>query len=426
MGDINKYKMKLDNTAIIHMASKNKDWLNMFRISVHFKEEIDSVILQKALNKIYKRFPTIAARITNDLFWYYQQPIKKAPKIKKDTALLKPMSNQALYNCAFRILYSEKSIHVELFHSLTDGRGGMIFVKSLTYEYLKLKHHISISSTTDILLAEDDISDGEVVDSYRKDKVIQNKKINKAYNKVYQLQGKKMDQLIIEKFILDIKDIKSLAKKMEVSLTVLICSIIMKALLDLQEQEISKRHQRPISIFLPIDLRNMFNSHTLRNFVLYIKPQIHPTLQGETLTDIIDSVKKQFEEGLSKERMQDTMNKNVSLQNNVLVKYMPLFLKKLFMKKAFKFSEKSTCLTVSNIGLIQLDQKMDKYIESFDCILNTRSDSPYNCGIISYHDKIHINFIRNIDSSKLESNIGKIFNALNISWDVQKQVYKTT
>ena len=33
-----KYKVKLDNTAIIHMASHNKSWLNIFRLSITLKE----------------------------------------------------------------------------------------------------------------------------------------------------------------------------------------------------------------------------------------------------------------------------------------------------------------------------------------------------------------------------------------------------
>lgn len=415
------YKVRLDNTGIIHMASKRKDWLNMFRISVHFKENVDSVIIQKALDNIIKRFPTIASRITTSLFWYYQQPIKKAPKIEKDTALLKPMSHKELSRCAFRVLYSGKSLHVEIFHSLTDGRGAMIFVKSLAYEYLKLKHKIKITHSNDILFAEDEILKKEVVDSYHKVKVKSHNKNN--YNKVYQLKGNKINQLNLEKFILNITELKSLAKKMNVSITVLICSIIILAIINIQKQEVSKKRQKPVKIFLPIDLRNMFKSSTLRNFVLYIKPQINPISQDEHINEIIYSIKRQFDEGLSKEKIQNTMNKNVRLQNNILIKYIPLFLKKLFMKMAFQFSEKTTCLTVSNIGLIKLDKTMAEYIESFDCILNTRSDTPYNCGIISYHDKLYINIIRNIDNPVLENEIVKIFTSLNIKWEVEQKSY---
>ncbi|MDK9851478.1 hypothetical protein [Staphylococcus equorum] len=57
-----KYKVKLDNTAIIHMASHNKSWLNIFRLSITLKEEIHPAILQEALNVVTERFPTIAAR----------------------------------------------------------------------------------------------------------------------------------------------------------------------------------------------------------------------------------------------------------------------------------------------------------------------------------------------------------------------------
>ncbi|MDW8542243.1 hypothetical protein SD307_01535 [Staphylococcus sp. KG4-1] len=36
----------LDNTAAIHMASKNKNWSNMFRLSATLNEPVDVDILQ--------------------------------------------------------------------------------------------------------------------------------------------------------------------------------------------------------------------------------------------------------------------------------------------------------------------------------------------------------------------------------------------
>ena len=39
---------------------------------------------------------------------------------------------------SFRVLYWNRRISVEFFHVLTDGTGGMIFLKALTGEYLRL------------------------------------------------------------------------------------------------------------------------------------------------------------------------------------------------------------------------------------------------------------------------------------------------
>ena len=36
--------------------------------------------------------------------------------------------------------YYKKRINLEVFHALTDGYGGLVFLKEIVYEYLRLKY----------------------------------------------------------------------------------------------------------------------------------------------------------------------------------------------------------------------------------------------------------------------------------------------
>ena len=40
----------------------------------------------------------------------------------------------------FRVTYYKCRINLEVFHVLTDGMGGLNFLKELTYQYLRLTH----------------------------------------------------------------------------------------------------------------------------------------------------------------------------------------------------------------------------------------------------------------------------------------------
>ena len=40
----------------------------------------------------------------------------------------------------FRVTYYKYRINLEVFHVLTDGMGGINFLKELTYQYLRLAH----------------------------------------------------------------------------------------------------------------------------------------------------------------------------------------------------------------------------------------------------------------------------------------------
>ena len=40
----------------------------------------------------------------------------------------------------FRVTYYKNRINLEVFHVLTDGMGGINFLRKLTYQYLRLTH----------------------------------------------------------------------------------------------------------------------------------------------------------------------------------------------------------------------------------------------------------------------------------------------
>ena len=57
----------LDNSAIIHLAARQKNYTNGFRIVVTMRETVCMETLQKAVNRITLRFPTVIADIRQDL-----------------------------------------------------------------------------------------------------------------------------------------------------------------------------------------------------------------------------------------------------------------------------------------------------------------------------------------------------------------------
>jgi hypothetical protein len=142
----------LDNAAKIYPAARSQTWSNVFRLSATLTEEIDREILQSALDVTVRRFPTMAVRLRRGFFWYYLEQLKEAPRIREEHSYpLTRMSRRETRNCALRVIVHGRRIALEIFHSLTDGNGALVFLKTLVAEYLNQKYGLRIPAENGVL-----------------------------------------------------------------------------------------------------------------------------------------------------------------------------------------------------------------------------------------------------------------------------------
>ena len=159
--------MRLDNAAKIYPAAKRRNWTNYFRLSATLTEPVDVQVLRAALDVTVRRFPSIAVRLRRGVFWYYLEEISKAPAIEEDKSY--PLVHVPFDDgrrCAFRVLVYKNRLAVEFFHAVTDGTGGLIFLKTLTAEYLSQKYGIQIPAERGVLGRLEDPDPEELEDSF--------------------------------------------------------------------------------------------------------------------------------------------------------------------------------------------------------------------------------------------------------------------
>jgi len=131
---------KLDNSGKIFPEISNQRETNTFRIQIALTEEVDPEILQMASLGILERFPMFKVRLKHGLFWSYLDYNTKPFQITKMTHEVCSAINFRENNCyLFKVLYRNNLIAIEMFHALADGSGVITLLKSLVYEYLKLK-----------------------------------------------------------------------------------------------------------------------------------------------------------------------------------------------------------------------------------------------------------------------------------------------
>ncbi len=414
--------MRLDNAAKIYPAARRQNWSNVFRLSATLKEPVDRQVLQSALDVTVRRFPSIAARLRRGVFWYYLQQVPQVPEVREESSYpLTRMSFAETRACAFRVIVYGRRIALEIFHSLTDGNGALVFLKSLLAEYLQQKHGIRIPAEQGVLGRLEEPSEEELEDSFQKyaGPIEASRKENDAWH----MTGtpEKEDFLHVTSFALPVKQVLDLAHSYGVSLTVFMTAVTMAALQNLQREKVPHRkHRKPLRVQIPVNLRSLFPSKTLRNFALYTTPEIDPRLGDYSFREICDAIRHRMGLEVNPKQMSMRIATNINSERLTVVKLMPLFLKNFVMKAVFDtVGERKSCLSLSNLGAVKLPEIMTPYVERFDFILGVQATAPYNCGMVSFGDTLYINFIRNIREPELEYHFHCILRDMGLPVEVQ-------
>ena len=414
--------LKLDNSAKIYPAARNRNWSNLFRLSATLKDDVDVKILKTALGVTVRRFPSVAVRLSYGAFWYYLQELSSPPEISDEFGHpIELMKFSDIRKCAFRVLVYGKRIAVEFFHSITDGTGGMIFLKSLLAEYAERKYGKKIPCECGILDRYGEIQDGELDDDFLK--YAGDVPLSRKEATAFHIKGTKETDGFVHAttFVADADDIRKLSKEQGVSVTAFLCAAEMQALMDIQNRKIAKRTRRkPIKVLLPVNLRSIFPSNSLRNFALYITPEITPSLGDYSFGEICKSVYHQMGAELTANRMRARITTNVNDEKSLIVKIMPLFIKNAVMKGIFNaVGEKKCCLTLSNLGVVKLPDELAEHVERMDFTINVPATTHHNSAVISYGDKMYISFVRNIREPELELRFHEILRDMGVRMRVE-------
>jgi len=409
--------MPLDNAAKIYPAARNENWSNIFRLSATLTETVDVPVLQSALDVTVRRFPSIAARLRRGVFWYYLQQVQTAPEIRREMSYPLPrMSKKEVSKCALRVVVFNRRIAIEVFHSLTDGSGAMIFLKSLLAEYLQQKYGIHVPAEHGVLGRLEDPSREEMEDSFQK--YAGRVQASRKENDSWRLRGTPEPDGFLHLTCLRVPVKQALEKAHEygVSLTVFLCAVMIQAIQQMQlERQPDSRWRKPIRVLLPVNLRSVFSSKSLRNFALYVTPEIDPRLGEFSFKEICDAIYHRMGLEINPKQMSTKIAANVSSERIMAVKLMPLFLKNIVMKAVFNaVGERKSTLSLSNLGKVTLPDAMIPYVERMDFILGTQNSAPHNCGVLSFGDTLYINFIRNVRESELEYRFYRVLQDLGL------------
>ena len=167
----------------------------------------------------------------------------------------------------------------------------------------------------------------------------------------------------------------------------------------------------------------MFPSESLRNFVLYMTPEIHTDRGEYSFDEICRIVAFQMGIEITEKHMRAKFTTNVNSEILPIIKFMPLFIKNIVMKSVFlAVGERKSTLTFSNLGAVSLPEEMKDYIERFDFVLSPQATAPHNCSAISFGDLLCFHFIRNTTEPELEMQFHKVLQRMGITAKIESNL----
>ena len=414
--------MKLDNAAKIYPAAKRRNWNNFFRISATLTEPVDVAVLRSALDVTARRFPSIAVRLRRGMFWYYLEQIPHSPAIQEEKSC--PLAHAPFHEvrqCAFRVLVYHNRFAVEFFHALTDGTGGLTFFKTLLAEYLSQKYGLTIPAGDGVLGRLEEPDAEELEDSFLR--YAGNVKASRKEATAWHLTGtpEKDGFKDLVTLMIPAPALKECAKAHGVTVTELLCAAMMQAICHLQAEKVPQRRLRkPVKVLLPVNLRNLFPSKTLRNFASYITPEVDPRMGDYTFDEICAAVHHRMGLENNPQTMRAKFAANVASERSPVLRVMPLFIKNIAMKAVFDtVGECKSCLCLSNLGVVRLPEVMAPYVARMDFIIGVQAKAPHNCGVLTWNDTVYINCIRSIREPELELHFYRVLHQLGLPVKVE-------
>lgn len=381
---------KLDNTAHVFPVIAGEHMSNVYRIFVTLNEEVSGDGLQQALDIVLPKFAGFNVRLRQGVFWYYfEENGKPAPKVRREaTYPCRYIVQKSNRSYLFRVTYYKNRINLEVFHVLTDGMGGINFLKELTYQYLRIVHPELGGQAGDQLSADTSLN--------REDSFLKNYKKShaKGYQtkKAYLIKGEKLKagEFGVICGTMGVEALKEVSRRYGASINeYLVAAYVYSIYSECMHGVAGKR---PIRVAVPVNLRPYFHSVTTKNFFVMVSAEFLPKKEEYAFEEVLEIVKKSLREQITKEHLEELFSYNVSNEKHLIARAVPLLLKNLAIRYVYTKSALANTTTATNIGKVSVEKAYEPYIKMFGAFLAMSKGQLLKGTICSYRDQLMVTF----------------------------------
>ncbi|MFD1140895.1 hypothetical protein ACFQ4C_07240 [Larkinella insperata] len=295
---------------------------------------------------------------------------------------------------------------MEFSHILTDGTGGFEFLKTLLLTYFE-KSGLPVPDHVSFFRPQQAPAQEEYEDAYsRYFKKLDTSAVNipRAFHLPFDLKNKPRFEVLLASLPIDA--LKQKAKEYGVSLTEYLSAVYLFALQQIYHQQslLTKRlNSNILRIEVPVNLRKLYPTRSMRNFTLYVLPQIDLRLGFYSFDEIVKIVFHQMQLETDKKLINKMIFRNVSGERHPFLRRVPLLIKSLFLSQLYTIGTQQYSGVVTNLGKIDLGAELNKLISHFVFIPPPPNKIlKVNCGVAGFGDQLILSFGNITTSRELE------------------------
>lgn len=389
--------LPLDNAAKIFPAIRSKEHSTVIRLTAFLQDRILISALLRAVEMAGNRFPFFKVGLRRGFFWYYLEQVDDPIKVVPDSGLpCKAFGRNAHNRLLCRVLAGRKKVSVEFSHILTDGYGVLTFLKTVLIFYFLELGLIKQDQIDPFFTSEPDEEETEdAYNRYFRGDIPNVIRQPAAFHLPFPLRKKPRFGLLYAK--LSAGQLHDLAKSYGVSITDYLVAVYLLIIQDIYTDHLKmgnsvRKHITRIQV--PVNLRKIFQTRTLRNFSLFVLPEIDFRLGRYSFDEIVKIVYHRMQLETDEKLISKIISRNVGGERNLLVRGIPIWLKSLVLYMKY-YSEGAAQYSgvVTNLGKVDLPDAIRQHVDFL--VLTPPPPNrklKLNCGVIGYGDDLLMSF----------------------------------
>lgn len=358
---------RLDNASKIFLAARSSRDSKVFRLSCELREDVQAELLQQALDETLRDFPLFRSCLRRGIFWYYLEDCADRPLVQEEKDLpCSPLYRPDKPGLLFRVLYYRRRIHLEVFHSLTDGTGALWFLQALLVRYLVLEKGRALTEEEQQFLNPpylEQMNEDSFSRLFSHQSRKQRTKAPRKKRSVYRVKGSRTPdkRLNIVEFQLSLREALARSKALDVTLTIYLTALFVQGVFQ-RMPECEKDKQLTISV--PINLRKRYGSYSARNFFAAVTLQLQPEELESGLTTICRRLSEELQKKSSAEFLDRHLAQLQAYEENPFLRIMPRVLKDPILAFFNHRGNRDISLSISNLGQLKLPSGLMPELEA--------------------------------------------------------------